>query len=129
LGGARLQSCRVPVKYLCPSALVIGLSISRSFAVALAWAVLLSAPTFAEVGAGTYKAHCTPCHGAKGAADTMIARNMNLRPLASPAVQNQSDEELFNIISKGAYRMPRYDRKLSKEQIHDLVMYIRSLKP
>ena len=128
MGGARLQSCRVPVKYLCPSALVIGLSISRSFAVALAWAVLLSAPTFAEVGAGTYKAHCTPCHGAKGAADTMIARNLNLRPLASPAVQNQSDEELFNIISKGAYRMPRYDRKLSKEQIHDLVMYIRSLK-
>ena len=126
--GHDFNRAAVPVKYLCPLALDVVLSFSRSFAVALACSVLLSASTFAEVGAVTYKAHCTPCHGAKGAADTMIAKNLNLRPLASPAVQNQSDEELFNIISKGAYRMPRYDRKLPKEQIHDLVKYIRSLK-
>jgi cytochrome c553 len=124
--GRDFSRAAVPVKYFCASALEVALFFSRSFAVAIACAALLSACAFAEVA--TYKAHCAPCHGAKGAADTTIAKNLNLRPLASAAVQNQSDEELFNVISKGAYRMPRYDRKLSKEQIHDLVKYIRSLK-
>ena len=58
----------------------------------------------------------------------MLGRNMNLRPLSSAEVQNQSDDQLFAIISKGKNRMPRYDRKLSRDQIHALVEYIRSLK-
>jgi mono/diheme cytochrome c family protein len=40
----------------------------------------------------------------------------------------KSDAELINIISKGRNKMPRFDDKLSKDQIHALVGYIRSLK-
>jgi len=58
----------------------------------------------------------------------MLGKNMKLRPLGSPDVQRQSDNELAVIISGGRSKMPPYDRKLSKDQIDDVVKYIRSLK-
>ncbi len=58
----------------------------------------------------------------------MIGRNLNLRALGSTEVQKKSDDELFSIISKGKNRMPSFDRKLSKDQIRDVVRYIRALK-
>ena len=60
----------------------------------------------------------------------LIGRNLKLRVLGSDDVQKKSDDELFTIISKGMEknRMPAFDRRLSKDQIHDLVEYIRSLK-
>lgn len=91
-------------------------------------ALLFSTYAFAESGADTYKKKCSACHGAKGAGDTLLGKNLKLRPLSSPEVQNKSDAELFTIISKGRNRMPRFDDKLSKDQIRALVEYIRSLK-
>jgi mono/diheme cytochrome c family protein len=93
-------------------------------------AFMLSPYSVAESGAETYRAHCAACHGAKGAGDTMIGRNLKLRMLGSDDVQKKSDDELFTIISKGMEknRMPAFDRRLSKDQIRDLVEYIRSLK-
>jgi len=60
----------------------------------------------------------------------MIGKNLNLRALGSVDAQRQSDDELFTIISRGKNknRMPSFDRKLSKEQIRDVVKYIRTLK-
>jgi mono/diheme cytochrome c family protein len=89
---------------------------------------LFSTYTYADSGADTYKKKCSACHGAKGAGDTLLGKNLKLRPLGSPEVQNKSDAELTNIISKGRTKMPRFDDKLSKDQIHALVEYIRSLK-
>ena len=89
---------------------------------------LLSNASLADSGNDNYKKHCAPCHGATGAADTMIGKNQKIRSLRSGDVQKQSDEELFNIISKGRYKMPAFDRKLSKTEIHDLVRHIRALK-
>jgi cytochrome c553 len=93
-------------------------------------ALFFSSYTFAETVPDTYKAHCSACHGINGAGDTMIGKNLKLRPLASDEVQKQSDEVLTDIISKGKgkNRMPSFERKLSKNQIADLVTYIRSLK-
>jgi len=89
---------------------------------------LLSVHALAESGAEPYKMKCAPCHGATGAGETMLGKNMNLRALGSPKVQEESDEELFTIISKGKNKMPGYDRKLSRDQIAAVVRYIRSLK-
>jgi len=89
---------------------------------------MLSACAFADSAADTYKTKCSACHGKNGAGDTMLGKNLKLRPLGSDDIQKQSDDELFTIISKGKKRMPPFDRKLSKDQIHDLVKYIRSLK-
>ncbi len=94
----------------------------------LALALLLSTPTFADSGADVYKMRCAACHGAKGAGQTTIGRNLKLRSLAAPDVQNQSDAQLVTIISQGKNRMPAYSRKLSKDQIVAVVKYIRSLK-
>jgi mono/diheme cytochrome c family protein len=93
-------------------------------------ALLFSTYTLADSGAEIYKTKCSACHGANGAGDTMIGRNLNLRALGSADAQRQSDDELFTIISRGKNknRMPSFDRKLSKEQIRDVVRYIRTLK-
>jgi mono/diheme cytochrome c family protein len=93
-------------------------------------ALLFSTYIFAESGADVYKMRCSPCHGANGAGQTMIGKNLKLRSLASPEVQSQSDAQLAAIISQGKNRnkMPAFDRKLSKDQIAAVVKYIRSLK-
>src|ERR1039458_3581827 len=91
-------------------------------------ALLFSTYTFADSGAVTYKDHCSACHGSNGAGDTMLGKNLKLRSLASAEVQKQSDDELTAITSRGKGKMPAYDRTLSKDQIGDVVKYIRSLK-
>src|SRR3981189_3294711 len=91
-------------------------------------ALFFSTYVFAASGVDISKTKCSACHGKNGAGDTMLGKNLKLRPLSSDDVQKQSDDELFAIISKGRKRMPPFDRKLSKDQIHDLVRYIRSLK-
>jgi cytochrome c6 len=91
-------------------------------------ALLSSTYTLADSGADTFKKKCSACHAANGAGDTMLGKNLKLRPLGSAEVQNQSDDYFFTIISKGTSRMPSFDRKLSKDQIGDLVKYVRSLK-
>jgi mono/diheme cytochrome c family protein len=104
-----------------------GNRIRTAIAIALL-AFVSSTYTLAESGFDTYKSKCSACHGARGAGDTMLGKNLKLRSLASDDVQKQSDDELFAIISKGKKRMPPFDRKLSKDQIRDLVKYVRSLK-
>ncbi len=91
-------------------------------------ALMFSTYSLADSGVDVYKAKCSACHGKNGAGDTMLGKNLKLRPLGSDDVQKQSDDELFTIISRGKKRMPPFDRKLSRDQIHDLVKYVRSLK-
>ncbi len=71
---------------------------------------------------------CAPCHGAKGAGETKLGQSLHVRDLGSAEVQNQSDAELAEIISKGKGKMPPYGGKLPKEQINEIVKYIRTLK-
>jgi len=91
-------------------------------------ALVFSRSALAETGAEIYKVRCSACHGAKGAGETMLGKNLKVRPLASDDVQNRSDDELAAIVGKGKNRMPPFDRKLSRDQIRDVVKYIRSLK-
>ena len=99
-----------------------------ALSIALIAMALFPAEAIADSGADIYKAKCAACHAASGAGDTMLGKNMKLRPLASPEVQQQSDDELASIISKGKNRMPAYGRKLSPQQIEEVVRYIRLLK-
>ena len=47
---------------------------------------------------------------------------------ASADMQKQSDADIATVIEKGKKPMPGYEGKLTKEQITDLVKYIRALK-
>lgn len=93
-----------------------------------ALALSLSTYTFADAGGDTFKAKCAACHGATGAGDTTMGKNMKLRDLGSADVQKQTDDELTTIITAGKNKMPAYGAKLSKEQIGDVVKFIRTLK-
>ena len=93
----------------------------------LAGALVFSTYTFAD-SAADFKAKCVACHGATGAGDTTMGKNLKLKDLGSSDVQKQSDDELTTIITKGKGKMPAYDGKLSKDQIGDLVKYVRGLK-
>lgn len=93
-----------------------------------AFALLFSTWSPAESGGETFKAKCAMCHGADGKGDTAMGKNLKLRDLGSADVQGQSDADLVNTITNGKGRMPKYDGKLTKDQINDVVKYIRTLK-
>jgi len=93
----------------------------------LAFALVFSTWCLAD-GAGDYKAKCAGCHGADGKGDTSVGKMMKIRDLASADVQSQSDADLNGIITNGKGKMPKYDGKLTADQIKDLVKYIRTLK-
>ena len=86
-------------------------------------ALVFSTYSFADA-AGDYKAKCAMCHGANGEGKEA----MKTVSFASADVQKMSDADLTDAITKGKGKMPSYDGKLSKDQIGDLVKWIRTLK-
>src|SRR5882757_9489905 len=90
---------------------------------------LFSGYSSAESGQEIFKRRCAGCHGANGAGDTTIGKHLKLRDLRSPDVQRKTDEELAAIISKGKPgKMPAFESKLTKEQIGEVVKFIRTLR-
>lgn len=89
------------------------------FALALIFSTYASADAAAD-----YKAKCAMCHGASGEGKAA----MKTQDFASADVQKMSDADLTDAITKGKGKMPAYDGKLTKDQIGDLVKWIRTLK-
>ena len=83
--------------------------------------------TLAKDAAPTFDAKCVMCHGKNGSGDTPMGKNMKVPDLRSKTVQGKSDAALNDIIDKGKGIMPAYGSQLSKEEIGDLVAYIRHL--
>jgi cytochrome c6 len=102
------------------------------FPAALTLAILLTAPAaFAgggPDGASIYKSKCAMCHGADGAGQTAMGKNLKLRDLRSAEVQKLTDGELTKVISDGKGKMPAYKAKLGAGDIDGLVGFIRGLK-
>jgi mono/diheme cytochrome c family protein len=74
-----------------------------------------------------YKAKCQSCHAADGSGNTPAGKKVEARDLRLPEIQKQTDAQLFDITKKGKNKMPAYDKKLTDQQIKDLVAYIREL--
>ena len=81
-----------------------------------------------DFGQAEFLSKCAACHGATGAGDTTMGKNLKLKDLGSADVQKQSDADLTTTISAGKGKMPAYKGKLTDAQISDLVKYIRTLK-
>ena|SRR5215471_15986383 len=92
------------------------------------FAMLFSTWSVADSGGDTFKGKCAMCHGATGKGDTSMGKAKGLRDLGSADVQAQSDADLAKIINDGKGAMPKYDGKLTKEQIDEVVKFIRTLK-
>lgn len=82
----------------------------------------------AEDAATLYKSKCQACHGPDGKGDTAAGKKLGVKDFHSPEIAKMSDEELIDITKKGKDKMPGYDKKLTDDQIKDLIKYIRALK-
>ena len=97
------------------------------------WVVIFCISTLAwgqspaDAGATTFKAKCAMCHGPDGAGKTAMGDKLKIRDLRSTEVQSQNDDALAQIVTKGKEKMPAYDGKLTKEQIDQVIVYIREL--
>jgi mono/diheme cytochrome c family protein len=67
------------------------------------------------------------CHGPDGKGETPAGKSTKAVSFAAPEVAKMSDEELETVITKGKNKMPAFEGKLKKEQIVELVAYIREL--
>jgi mono/diheme cytochrome c family protein len=89
-----------------------------------------------KAGKAKYDANCVGCHGATGKGDGPAAAALNPKPQdhTNGKVMNAlSDKYLFDIIKEGgkavqkAPIMPAASKKLTEQDIWDMVAYIRSL--
>lgn len=78
-------------------------------------------------GETVFKDKCASCHGPDGSGQSAMGKMMKLRDLRSAEVQSKSDAQLTEFIAKGKTPMPAYEKQLSKEQIRDVVAYLREL--
>ena len=99
-------------------------------AVLLLVVALLLAPSALAAGSAQdlYKSKCAMCHAANGSGDTAMGKKLGARDFASPEVQKQTDAQLIEITAKGKNKMPGYEKKLTDDQIKQLVAYIRTFK-
>ena len=89
-----------------------------------------------KAGKAKYDANCIGCHGATGKGDGAAAAALNPKPQdhTDGKVMNAlTDKYLFDIIKEGgkamqkAPMMPAANKKLTDQDISDMVVYIRSL--
>jgi cytochrome c6 len=87
----------------------------------------MALPAAADDAAALYKSKCQVCHGADGKGSPTGVK-MGAKDFHSPEVAKQTDAELIKVTKEGKGKMPKYDGKLTDDQIKELVKYIRSLK-
>ena len=95
----------------------------------MALGMLLAAaiPAAADDAAALYKSKCQVCHGADGKG-TAAGQKMGAKDFQSPEVAKQSDADLAKVTKEGKGKMPKYEGKLTDDQINGLIKYICSLK-
>ncbi len=78
--------------------------------------------------AALYKSKCQACHGPDGKGATPAGQKMGVKDFHSPEIAKQSDADLIKATKEGKGKMPKYEGKLTDDQIKGLIKYIRSLK-
>lgn len=81
-------------------------------------------------GKALYDKNCASCHGKVGLGDGVKARNLKTFPgdFSKPAYQNLTDGEQFYKTKNGRSEMPKYQGKMSDDEIWNVVNYMRTFK-
>jgi len=87
----------------------------------------LAVPAFAQEDPALYKSKCQVCHGPDGKGSA-VGQKLGVRDFHSPEVAKESDAELIKITKDGKNKMPKFEGKLTDDQIKSLIKYVRSLK-
>lgn len=97
------------------------------FATVIIFTLAFSSSALADDAAALYQAKCKPCHGADGAAGTPAGKKLGARDFHSAGVQKQTDAQLLAVVKNGLKKMPKFDGKLTEDQMKQLVAYVRDL--
>ena len=90
-----------------------------------------------RLGRATFEHYCQTCHGETGAGDGFNAFNLDPHPrdLSDSAFQKKkTDADLADAIGRGgagvglSSLMPPWGRTLSREEIDQTILYVRSLQ-
>ena len=83
-----------------------------------------------KAGPALYTKNCASCHGRAGLGDGVKARSLKTFPgdLSKADFQKQSDGEIFYKTKIGRDEMPKYEGKLTDDDIWNIVNYMRTLK-
>jgi mono/diheme cytochrome c family protein len=83
-----------------------------------------------QAGQALYVKTCAACHGKTGLGDGPKAKSLKTTPtdFLKAESQNQTDGEHFYKTKTGRGDMPKYEGKMSDDDIWNVVNYIRSLK-
>ncbi len=87
---------------------------------------LFSSEESVSKGKALYAKYCLSCHGADGRGKTTIGKAMPT--MIDLAKSTMTDQQFFDIITKGKPPMPAYN-KLKEEERWDMVHYIRTFTP
>jgi len=83
-----------------------------------------------KAGLALYTKSCATCHGKAGLGDGVKARALKDFPgdFSKAEFQNQTDGDLFYETKTGRGEMPKYEGKLTDDDIWNIVNYMRTLK-
>lgn len=83
-----------------------------------------------KAGMALFTKNCASCHGKTGLGDGVKSRMLTTSPgdISGAVYQNQTDGELFYKTKSGRDEMPKYEGKLTDDDIWNLVNYMRTLK-
>ena len=83
-----------------------------------------------KAGMALYTKNCASCHGKAGLGDGVKARALKEFPgdFSGEFFQNQTDGEHFYKTKFGRGEMPKYEGKLSDDDIWNVVNYMRTFK-
>ncbi len=104
------------------------LQMKKAHVLVLIMVFALGATAARADGKADFTAKCQMCHGADGAGKTPMGAKLNITDLRSDAVQAKSAPELEKTVAAGKNKMQGYEGKLTKQQISDVVAYVKTLK-
>ncbi len=83
-----------------------------------------------KTGSMLFNKNCSYCHGKTGLGDGVKARGLDTHPgdFSGPAFQGQTDGELFYKSKFGRDEMPKFENKITDEDIWSIVSYMRTMK-
>jgi mono/diheme cytochrome c family protein len=76
-----------------------------------------------------FKTNCTLCHSEDGSGSSSTGKAMKAKDIRSSEVQNKTDAELAEVITKGKGKMPAFGGKIKPGDVTKMVAYIRTLPP
>ncbi len=82
-----------------------------------------------ETGRRKFEQTCAICHGLLGDGNSMVAKNMSLRPPPSVHLKRSfPDGYFFQVVTNGFGLMPSYAAELTPEERWAVVAYVRALQ-